>query len=365
MTSVDDQLGDLPPQPPPPHGRRDRARRRRVAAVVLALVVVPLGVLAVAAVWFWWQLDPPGAAGEQVEVRIEHGWRVGRIADELADRDVIGSSAVFQLYARLTGKDDIQAGTYDLRRRMGVRDALSTLADGPRIDYVDLAVPPGLWLVEIAERVGQVPGRDAETFLTHARNGSARSKYLPAGAPPNLEGLLWPDTYRISESEDEIAILTEMVRLFDARADALGLESAATQGRTPYEIITIASLIEAESRVADERPLVASVIYNRLRDGMPLQIDATLLYARGEPANRRIGQVDKDRESPYNTYLYAGLPPTPIGSVTESSLRAAAAPADTDFLFYVIADAEGRHVFARTYEEHLRNIEAARAAGVL
>lgn len=345
--------------------RRRVIRRPRVWLVVSLLVVLPLAVAVIGGLWFFWQLDPPGKSGEAIEVRIENGWKVGRIGEELADRDVIGSSFVFEVYTRLNGKDDIQAGTYDLNRNMGVRAAAGALAEGPRIDYVELAVPPGRWLVEVAELVGAIPGRSKEAFLQAAANGSARSEYLPEGAALNLEGLLWPDTYRVSETDDEIAILKEMVELFDARADALGLATAATEGRTPYEIITIASLIEAEAKVDADRPLIASVIYNRLREGMPLQIDATLLYASGDPAKQSVTEADQQAPGPYNTYLDTTLPPTPIGSVSEASLVAAMQPASTEFLYYVIADAEGNHAFAETYEEHLANIDAARAAGVL
>jgi cell division protein YceG involved in septum cleavage len=133
---------------------RDARQRRRVWAVVVLLVVVPLAALAVIGGWFWFQLDPPGTSGETVEVRVDDGWSVSRIGEELADRDIIGSSLVFNVYTRLSGKTDFQAGTYDLKRDMGVRDAVSTLEAGPRIDYLELAVPPGLWIPEIAERVG-------------------------------------------------------------------------------------------------------------------------------------------------------------------------------------------------------------------
>jgi len=361
---------DEPPAaaPLPARARRRREPRRRgvrVWLVLLLLVGTPVALVAGAIGWFLWQLDPPGSAGERVEVRIEPGWEVGRIADELADRDVIGSSFAFELYARLKGKDDIQAGTYDLRRDMGVRDALGSLGDGPRIDYLELTVPPGRWLVEVAELVGAVPGRSEDEFLVAAQNGSARSKYQPAGAPHNLEGLLWPDTYRVSEEEDEIDILKQMVDEFDRRADELGLATASVEGRTPYELIVVASLIEAEARVDGDRPLIASVIYNRLREGMPLQIDATLLYASGDPAKQSITEADQQAPDPYNTYVNVGLPPTPIGSVSQASLVAAMQPAQTEFLYYVIAGDDGHHAFAETFEEHRANIEAARAAGLL
>ena len=196
------------------------------------------------------------------------------------------------------------------------------------------------------------------------RSGAKRSKYQPEGNT-SLEGLLWPSTYRIADTDDEIDVLGAMVSEFERNADALLLESASVEGRTPYEILVIASLIEAEAGTDEDRPLIASVIYNRLREDMPLQIDATLLYASGDPTKQSISEADQQVDSPYNTYLNKGLPPTPIAGVSEASLRAALAPADTDFRFYVVADASGRHAFAPTYEEHLANIEAARAAGIL
>lgn len=363
MTNQDVTVDAGAAPPVPPRGRDD-GPRRRVWIFVVALVAIPLGLLATAALWFWWQLDPPGSPGETVEVSVDDGWSVSRIGDELAEEDVISSSFVFNVYARLSGQTDFQAGTYDLKRDMGVRDAVSTLEAGPRLDYVELAVPPGLWLVEVADRVDELPGRQGEAFLEATRNRAARSKYQPEGQP-SLEGLLWPDTYRVAETEDEIDIANAMTREFDEHADAVGLATATTEGRTPYEIIVVASLIEAEAKVDDDRPLIASVIYNRLREGMPLQIDATVLYAVGDAQKQTITAADLDVDSPYNTYRVAGLPPTPIGSVSEASLRAAISPAQTDFRFYVIADEDGRHAFARTFEEHEANIEVARERGLL
>ena len=343
----------------------ERRHRRRVWLVVIVLVVVPLAVLALGGFWFWWQLDPPGDAGDAVEVRIDDGWSVSRIGDELADRDIIGSSVVFNIYARASGKTDFQAGSYELHRDMGVRPAVDALEAGPRIDYQELAVPPGLWTQEVAARVGeQLSGRSSDAFLAAIRNGSKRSKYQPPGQT-SLEGMLWPDTYRVADTEDEIDILGSMISEFETNADALGLETATTRERTPYEILTIASLIEAEAKIDADRPLIASVIYNRLEDEMKLQIDATILYGSGDPAKQTITEADLEAENPYNTYFIDGLPPTPIGSVSAASLAAALAPADTPYFFYVIGDANGGHVFAETGEEHEENVEAARRAGLL
>jgi UPF0755 protein len=342
----------------------DRRHSRRVFTVVAILVLLPLLVFGSIAAWFLWQLDPPGHSGDPVEVRVEDGWSVSRIGDELVDRGVVGSSLVFSVYSRLKSNSDFQAGTYRLQRDMGVRSAVSALEDGPHLDYTELAVPPGLQIPEVAGRVGQLPARSADEFLAAVRSGAKRSKYQPAGNT-SLEGLLWPDTYRVADTDDEIDVLGSMVSQFERSADALGLERATTHGRTPYEILTIASLIEAEAKVDDDRPLIASVIYNRLAENMKLQIDATVLYASGDPTKVTITADDLDLDSPFNTYVHEGLPPTPIGSVSEASLRAALAPADTDFFFYVIGDSEGRHKFAQTGEEHERNVQAARNAGLL
>src|SRR5262245_26243570 len=177
-----------------------RGRHRRVAYVVIALVVVPLVVILVAGGWFWWQLDPPGNAGHTVQVHVERGWGVPEIADELSNRKVIGSAVVFNAYARLNGDTKFQAGTYELREHMGVRPAIAALKDGPRIDYTSLAIPPGLWLRQISDRVGRLPGRSGEAFLEDSRNNAVRSRLQPE-AVSSLEGLLWADTYRVADSE--------------------------------------------------------------------------------------------------------------------------------------------------------------------
>jgi UPF0755 protein len=156
-----------------------------------------------------------------------------------------------------------------------------------------------------------------------------------------------------------------MVTEFDTNATKLGLSKASVDGHGAYDIIKVASLIESEAKVPQDRPLIASVIYNRLRDKMPLQIDSTVIYARGNPKDRHLSAHDLDIKSPYNTYLHTGLPPTPIGSVSDASLIAAMHPAQTDYLYYVLAGKDGHHAFSSTYAGQQQNIAAAKAAGVL
>ena len=156
-----------------------------------------------------------------------------------------------------------------------------------------------------------------------------------------------------------------MVTAFDTHAAKLGLTNASVHGLTPYQIIIVASMVEAEAKVPQDRPLIASVIYNRLAQHMKLQIDSTVIYARGNPADRHLSPADLQLKSPYNTYVADGLPPAPIGAVSDASLRAALAPADTDYLYYVLAGKDGHHAFSSTYQQWQQGVAAARAQGLL
>jgi UPF0755 protein len=245
-----------------------------------------------------------------------------------------------------------------------VRDAVNVLKAGPPkgADLV-LTIPPGLTLPQIAERVGKLPGHDADAFLALAASGQIRSRYQPLGVN-SLEGLLEPDTYFLEADDTDAEILQRLVDTFDARADAIGLGNPNAAGLDPYQTIVAASLIEREAGIDEDRPLISAVLRNRLQQGMKLQIDATVCYAKGG-CETGISSADLQLDSPYNTYKVNGLPPTPISGVTTKSLQAAQNPAAVPYLFYVLADADGRHAFAVTGEEHEANVQAAREKGLL
>jgi UPF0755 protein len=343
----------------------ERRRRRRRRVLVPLVFVFPLLVLA-AGVYVWWriQLDPPGAPGAAVTVTVKKGWGVRDIADELAHRKVIGSSFAFNAYVKIGHHGPFDAGDYKLRRQLGIKAAVRALEHGPVITYVTLRVPPGLWIAEVAKRVQkQMPGLSAAKFLAIARSDTVRSKYEPARVH-SLEGLLFPDTYRFTKHDREIDVLRTLVSRFDEIGDAIGLDHIRVPGLTPYQVVVVASMVQEEARLDVDRPLIASVIDNRLRIDMPLQIDATVLYALQvrKPSNT---SADRAIDSPYNTYRYKGLPPTPIGSVAKVSLSAALHPAETDYRYFVVGGRDGHHVFATTYAEHLNNVAAARKAGLL
>ncbi len=338
--------------------RRSRPRSRRGwwVAGVLTLLALPF---LVAIGWFWYQVSPPGDPGRAVTVVVPRGVGVSGIADRLESRGVIGSSLAFRVYSRFSGSSSFQAGTYRMHQDLGARESIRVLERGPRQHYEKLALPPGLTLEEITTRVGALPGRSAPRFREALDAGTVRSKFQPPTVQ-SLEGLTWPDTYLVEDHENELDILATIVSSFDRHADEVGLAAAPD----PYRSVIIASLIQREAGVPGDRRLISAVIANRLRDSMPLQIDATVIYARGGGTNP-LTNADFARESPYNTYRVAGLPPTPISTVTRAALDAALHPDDVPFKFYVLTDASGRHAFAVTLSEHEANIADARRRGVL
>ncbi|MGH9023073.1 MAG: endolytic transglycosylase MltG [Acidimicrobiia bacterium] len=332
--------------------------------MVIALgALVASGLAGLGAAWLA-LVDPPGGPGEEVSIIVPPGSSVADIATRLAKAEVVPSPLGFKVSARLAGSGQFQSGEYVLRERMGARQAIAALEEGPRVRYQRLLVREGLTLREIAEAVGRLPGRDAKRFLDLATSGSTRSALQPAGVD-TLEGLLFPDTYFITDKDDEQAILDRLIGRFEEVATEVRIVGRSTAlAREPYDTVVIASLIEAEARVAEDRPLISAVIANRLREGMRLQIDATVLYALGKH-KERVLLTDLEVKSPYNTYMVDGLPPTPIAAVSHASLRAALSPAAVDYRFYVLAEENGKHAFAATEGEFFRLKAEARRKGLL
>jgi UPF0755 protein len=335
---------------------------------LLKVLLAALGLFLVAGVGGTaWAVHEIGAAspGTDVNLTIPAGASTQQIATILDGRHIVRSARFFRLYVRLKGVGEFKAGDYTFKSGGSYADAVGVLKKGPGQTFVRLTIPEALTLKDIADRVGQLPGRSAEKFLAAATSGTVTSMYQPPGST-NLEGLLFPDTYFIDVKDDETAILKRMVAEFDKVAGELGIDDAqAKVGVSPYQVVTLASLVEAESKVDVDRPKIAQVIYNRLGRGMPLQIDATVIYARG--GRRPNGQVlfkDLEIDSPYNTYKVKGLPPTPIAAMGRASLKAALAPEQGPWLYYVKYQADGTHKFATTGEEHNRNVADARRRGI-
>lgn len=335
--------------------------RRRVLLISGGVAVV-IGLIGF--VWLARQVNPPGPEGAEVRVAIQPGTSVAGIATRLEREGVLTSARIFRLYLRFSGGgSSFQAGEYELRRDMAMGAARAALEDGPEIAFQKLTIPEGLTLAEIADRVGRLAGRDRARFLELATSGQIRSKYQPAQVT-SLEGVLFPDTYLVTDQEDEAALIRRLVDRFDQVADEVGIGRRPPAGLSPYEAVVAASLVETEAKVPEDRPLIASVIENRLGKKMKLQIDATVLYALGEHKSRVLFK-DLEVDSPYNTYKIDGLPPTPIGASGRASLEAVADPADTDYIYYVLFEKNGKHAFAATSAEFERLKAEARRKGVL
>jgi UPF0755 protein len=337
---------------------RNRTYRRNMATlVVLGAMLAPL---AIASLWVLSNVEGSTAGNADVVVEVQQGWTPAQVGDVLVQQHVIRSSAEFQQVADTSKFTSYTAGRYDFVENSDPREALDTLRGGPRriVPDLKLLLPPGLTIQQIADRVGKLEGKSAARFMDAVKSNTVRSKYQPTGVT-SLEGLTWPDTYAIGANETEAEILQKIVTQFDAKADAIGLgSSGAANGMTPYQALVSASLIEAEAGSKDDAPLISAVIVNRIKDNMPLQIDATLCYAKGgcPPV-----PTDSDRkiDSPYNTYKNMGLPPTPIKTVSEVALRAALGPAFVPYKYYV-SDSHGKTYYATTLAEHEKNVAKAR-----
>lgn len=359
MTMLDERIEEMPPAP-----------RRRPRWLVLVLVVLLLASSTLFAGYRYLQgsISPSGEPGADITVTIDKGIGTEGVAKVLAEAKVIKSARVFAYWTKLQGKGPYLAGTYTLQQNLSYDEVANLLSSGPEVDVQRLVIPEGLTLEQIAERVGQLPNRSAATFLALAKEQGETRVKSPLQAPQvtNLEGLLFPSTYFVGERDDERRILQRMVDSMVSVTTRLDVANRArSRNLDAYQLLTVASLVEREAKVQEDRPLVAQVIYNRLDKQQKLQIDATVIYALGQSGTKtRVSNADLKTKSPYNTYEVAGLPPTPIAAAGEASIRAAAEPAPGPFLFYVVTEKDGRHSFATTAAEHQRNIEKARANGV-
>ncbi|MEA2435298.1 MAG: hypothetical protein QOG54_2755 [Actinomycetota bacterium] len=330
-------------------------------ATVALLIAVPAGAgyVYLKSVGFYGSSDP----GPVVEIVIPKGAGTETIGKILESKGVIKSSFGFKLATIFGGGvEDVQAGRYQIHTGLTARDALDALTgEGPMSDeFVTVTFPEGSWLTDFADRLDDKTDLSGQKFLDLVTSGEIESGLRPKGID-TLEGLLFPSTYQIIDRDDEVTVAERLVREMEDQAAEIGLEEkAGSLGVTPYEAIIIASMIEGEASIPEDRDKIARVIYNRLDQGIALGIDATILYALGEHKTELSGP-DLEIDSPYNTRIVAGLPPTPIGAPGKASLEAAVAPADGDWLYYVLADCDGHHAFSVEYNDFLADKRAYQA----
>ena len=337
--------------------RGKRRRRGRIGLRSLLLAAVALVALGAGATWY---LTVPAGPGEPRLVTIEPGESVLEVASSLEDKGLIRSSAAFMGAAYGTGKWRlIQAGRHELEPGMTSLEMLDALCRGSHRKWRWLTIPEGYTLRQVAEAVEEGGFGTASEL----RRLAEQPGVFETGFPPpegSLEGYLFPDTYRVDSGEDEQEILVQMLRRFEQVVwQGLFEESAEHEGRSLKEVIILASLVEAEAKRDDERPLIAGVFLNRLRQGRRLECDATVQYALGEARKERLNHQDLLIESEYNTYMHEELPPGPICSPGEASIEAAMNPAEVPYLYYV-ARADGSHIFSNTFAQHTAAIARVR-----
>lgn len=307
---------------------------------------------------------PLNTSGEDQSFIIEPGESVSMVGIRLEQSGIIKDAELFRTYLVYTGLDrQLQSGQFTLNSGMSPVEIAMDLLDATPTEAV-VTVLPGWRIEEVAVNVaGSGLAITQEAFLSEAYSpSSVHLSYLPVEEIPTLEGFLFPGTYQVPREAGLGATLELILTEFRDNVDEDLINGFARNGLSIYEAVTLASIVEKEAVVDDEKPLIASVFYNRLSQGMRLETDPTVQYALGYNSELStwwkspLSREDLTVESPYNTYLVYGLPPTPICNPDLGSLRAVAFPAQTPYLYFRAAcDGSGRHNFAITYEEHLNN----------
>lgn len=333
---------------------------KTINRIFLFFVLFMLALFSLLAVLYWKALLSPLAAeknSSEVSVSIPEDTSCSKISDIIYKSGLVRGPDLISVYARLHGVDQkLKPGRYLFRTGQSLPEIVGSLLAGPS-DVVIFTVPEGFSLSQLTDLLvqkGLVDREKFKNFLSGTQN--YRHEFLKRiPRDRGLEGYLFPDTYHAGYRTGEEQIIGIMLERFEAEIKKLDYEKKAGEmNLTLHQAVTIASMIEGEAAVDGERPLIASVIYNRLRLGMPLQIDATVKYALGGQ-KKKIYYKDLEVDSPYNTYRVAGLPPGPINSPGRASLQAAVNPARTDYLYYV-AKPDGTHAFSSNLDEHNNNM---------
>jgi UPF0755 protein len=317
--------------------------------------------------WFAWALLTPVEPPAKTFVMLRPGYSTHRIASELKSAGVIRSEEAFILWHDFHHRRSLKAGEYLFEKPANIIDLQKRLRRGD-VYFHTVVVPEGFTIFDIARAIEAAGLGPAEDFLKAAQSDTALIADIAPNAP-SLEGYLFPDTYEFSRMQTMQDMAAAMVRQFRQVAHQSGLiqENANRDPETiPTDLertVIMASIIEKETAVADERPLVASVYYNRLAKKIALDADPSIIYAEllAGTYSGALHHDDMRFDSPYNTYKHTGLPPGPIANPGKSALEAATHPAQSDY-YYFVADAQGHHRFARTIEEHNKNVDAYRRA---
>jgi len=325
-----------------------------VILVIVLLLVVAGSILN------YLQIFSSKKKGQNVTFSIAQGSSTGDIATVLEDKGLVKSSFIFKLVVKHTKTGDkLQAGDYTLNTGMSMMEIIENLKKGQVARTYDFTVPEGFTARQIAGLLKEKGAVNEQEFLDIVKTGGGiKFKYSHLLKGHSLEGFLFPDTYSVYKDSTPREIIEKMVKRFEEVVPSNTEQIAKKRGLSFYKMIVLASLVEREARVEDERPLVAAVYYNRIKLDMLLECDATIQFLFDKPKEILLYK-DLEIDSPYNTYKYKGLPPGPIANPGLPSIKAALYPASVDYLYYVVKG-EGRHKFSKTFEEHQKAVEEYR-----
>jgi UPF0755 protein len=341
------------------------------AGILLAFIIVGVGI---------WQItetpgsvldeEPPvvgptAAPGETVIVSVREGETAQEVGDKLEDEGVVASGLLFRVLVALEGYDSkLVAGDYEFDKGAPTLEVIDRIRRGQTAPLV-VTIREGVRAEEIADLMEENEVVSAADFLEAITQWYEFSFMYTKPYWATLEGYLFPDTYFFNRNMTAEEVVQQILENFDQRFDSELRQEASAAGMSVHTVLTLASIVEREAQLPEERPIIADVFLRRLRRGMPLEADPTVQYALGnDPASvakygywkQDLAQADLEVDSPYNTYRNTGLPPAPICNPGLDSIRAVLNPAQTNYLYFV-ARADGSHVFSETLEEHLRNVE--------
>lgn len=338
---------------------KSKMKKKGISFILLILIILLMGSIFLYR-YYVNSLGPVSQKnGEEVSLEIPSGSSTNKISEILYDNRLIHNKLIFKIQVKNLGLDGkLKAGKYDLNRSMNLEEIINNLAKGGKSENtVRFTIPEGYELFRIGEKLANENIVNLDRFLELASNKSNFEDKFPflkeLEEGQSLEGFLFPSTYEVYDTASEEEIIEKMLIEFEKIYERDLKNNLEKVGMDLNEIITLASIIEREGKLDEERPLMSAVFHNRLNKGMNLQSCATVQYILGE-RKEVLSTADTLIPSPYNTYINEGLPPGPIASPGEESIIAAVNPADVDYLFFVLTGEDGSHTFTRTYEEHLR-----------
>jgi UPF0755 protein len=340
--------------------RRNFFSRHLLGTVIAAIVIVVLAFLG--AGWAWYNSAASDSPGQGVVFNISLGEGFSAVRSSLEREGIVTSGLAFDIYVKLHGTPYVEAGEYYLYKHDSFANVLEVLNNTPNV--LSLQVPPGFTVGEVANRLEAAGADDlGSAFQALATSGKVTSPFQPKGSK-NLDGLLAAGTYQVVPTEAAKSLLTQMIDRFTSSAEAMGVTPGKdVNGLDPYQLLTVASIVQKEGVYQQNLAKVSRVIYNRIARGMPLQMDSTVLYSLGQDGGP-VTPADLQIKSPYNTYLNTGLTPTPICFPSTNSLQAAIHPADGAWLYFTLVSEDGTEAFSTTYAGQVANEKLAKERGV-